>query len=81
MESFGLHTQKELLKSIKQKINRKNGQEILGKYGFEVVRQVAIDENWSALRFRKVEFIKTLKRRTAIAMTKEGQVNTKKANC
>jgi hypothetical protein len=26
------------------------------------VRQVAIDEDWSALRFRKAEFIKAMKR-------------------
>jgi len=26
--------------------------------GFETVRAVAIDEDWSALRFRRVEFIK-----------------------
>ncbi len=26
--------------------------------GFDTVRQVAIDEDWSALRFRRVEFIK-----------------------
>jgi hypothetical protein len=38
--------------------NRDNGWEILVKSGFDTVRQVAIDEDWSALRFRRVEFIK-----------------------
>ena len=26
--------------------------------GFDTVRQVAIDEDWSALRFRRLEYIK-----------------------
>ncbi len=46
-------------KKYKAEINRDNGWEILRKSGFETVRQVAIDADWSALRFRKVEFIKT----------------------
>jgi hypothetical protein len=32
---------------------------------------VAIDEDWSALRFRKVAFIKTMTR--SFAMTEEGK--------
>jgi hypothetical protein len=27
--------------------------------GFDSVRQIAIDEDWSALRFRRVEYIKS----------------------
>jgi hypothetical protein len=38
--------------------NRDNGWGSLRKLGFDTVRQVAIDEDWSALRFRRVEFIK-----------------------
>jgi hypothetical protein len=38
--------------------NRDNGWTVLRKLGFDSVRQVAIDEDWSALRFRRVEFIK-----------------------
>ena len=37
----------------------------LGEEGFEPVRMVAIDENWSALRFRDVDKIKKLTRKTA----------------
>lgn len=66
-------------KKYKAEINRDNGWGLLGKYEFEAVRQVAIDQDWSALRFRKVEFIKTMNRKTSFAMTKEGQVKTKKA--
>jgi len=38
---------------------------------------VAIDEDWSALRFRRVEFIKAMTRRVSSAMTKEGKAKTK----
>jgi len=41
-------------------INRDSGWDVLGAAGFETVRQVAIDEDWSALRFRRTEFVKTL---------------------
>jgi hypothetical protein len=37
--------------------NRDSGWDILQKSGFDTVRQVAIDEDWSALRFRRIEFI------------------------
>ena len=39
--------------------NRDNGWGVIRKAGFESVRQVAIDEDWSALRFRRVEFVKS----------------------
>lgn len=58
--------------------NRDNGWDALGKAGFEGVRQVAIDEDWSALRFRRVEQIKSLKRSSSMALTKEGKSRTKK---
>lgn len=42
-------------------ISRDKGWELLNSYGFEPVRQVAIDEDWSALRFRNARFIKRSK--------------------
>jgi hypothetical protein len=39
--------------------NRDNGWSVIRGAGFESVRQVAIDEDWSALRFRRLEFVKT----------------------
>jgi len=54
-------------KKYKCEFNRDNGWEILGKLGFEGVRMVAIDEDWSALRFRKAEKIKTMKRTFAMS--------------
>jgi len=53
--------------------NRDTGWKALGKAGFEPVRQVAIDEDWSALRFRRVEFIKSMTRSPEWAMSKEGR--------
>ncbi|HJT88732.1 MAG TPA: hypothetical protein VJ732_12770 [Bryobacteraceae bacterium] len=47
-------------KKYKSGINRDGGWQVLGDHGFEPVRMVAIDEDWSALRFRRVEFIKTM---------------------
>jgi len=41
--------------------NRDDGWEVLRQAGFDSVRQVAIDDDWSALRFRRVEFIKQSK--------------------
>jgi hypothetical protein len=49
-------------KKYKSEINRDKGWQALGDAGFEPVRAVAIDADWSATRFRRVEFIKTIKR-------------------
>jgi hypothetical protein len=38
--------------------NRDTGWAAVTDAGFEPVRQVAIDEDWSALRFRRVEYVK-----------------------
>jgi len=42
--------------------NRDSGWPSMGEAGFEPVRMVAIDEDWSALRFRRAEFIKNMTR-------------------
>ena len=51
---------KQSSKKYKCEFNRDTGWEILGQLGFEPVRAVAIDEDWSALRFRRVSFIKIM---------------------
>jgi hypothetical protein len=56
--------------------NRDTGWYELGKYDFEPVRAVAIDEDWSALRFRRVQYIKTLTRNAAYALTQEAKDRT-----
>jgi hypothetical protein len=45
----------------------------LGEAGFEIVSRVAIDEDWSAKRFRRVEFIKSMTRDKGWAMTSQGK--------
>ena len=39
--------------------NRDTGWTVMRAAGFDTVRQIAIDEDWSALRFRRIEYIKT----------------------
>lgn len=64
-------------KKYKCDFNRDTGWAVLGELGFEPVRQVAIDADWSALRFRRVEYIKSLTRSKKMAMTKQGKKRTK----
>lgn len=54
-------------------ISRDAGWSALGKAGFEGVRLVAIDEDWSALRFRRVEFIKSIAREPKRALSLKGR--------
>lgn len=49
---------------------------MLAAEGYEPVRQVAIDEDWSALRFRKPEKIKSMTRNFAV--TELGKQRTEK---
>ncbi|MEI7037823.1 hypothetical protein [Fulvimonas yonginensis] len=37
--------------------NRDTGWDVIRAKGFDSVRQVAIDDDWSALRFRRVDYI------------------------
>lgn len=46
-------------------INRNKAWEIFGPYNYEAVSQISIDDDWSALRFRNTDKIKTLKRKIA----------------
>ena len=66
-------------KRYTSEINRDNGWSALGRAGFEGVRMVAIDEDWSAVRFRRVEFIKSMARHVSGAMTKAGRTRVTKA--
>jgi hypothetical protein len=53
--------------------NRDVGWLALGAAGFEPVRAVAVDEDWSALRFRRVEHIKTMARNPASTISRAGK--------
>jgi hypothetical protein len=59
-------------KKYKCEFNRDSGWSVLGAAGFEPVRQVAVDEEWSALRFRRVEHIKTMARNPSGAISISG---------
>ncbi|HLM65876.1 MAG TPA: hypothetical protein VK358_00045 [Longimicrobium sp.] len=65
-------------KRYRCEFNRDSGWAPLGAAGFEGVRQVAVDEDWSALRFRRVEFIKTMKRDVSRAATEQGKARVAK---
>lgn len=56
--------------------NRDNGWAKLGELGFEPVRQIAFDEDWSALRFKRVGDIKKMTR--SFAYTAEGKIKSGK---
>jgi len=53
---------KKTSKRYKCEFNRDSGWRVLGDAGFESVRMVAIDEDWSALRFRRVEYVSRMTR-------------------
>lgn len=59
-------------------ISRDDGWQSLGDLGFEPVRQVAVDEDWSALRFRQTSHIKTMTRNSEMTLSAEGKKRTRK---
>ena len=63
-------------KRFKCDFSRDTDWAVLGERSFEPLRLVAIDEDWSALRFRRVEFIKTTTR--SFAMTKAAKEKVEK---
>ena len=69
---------KKSSKNYQSDITRNAGWEPLGEWKLEPVRQVAIDADWSALRFRPVDQIKSFTRRKSMALTKEGKKRTDK---
>jgi len=66
-------------KKYKCEFNRDSGWQALGNAGFEPVRMIAIDEDWSAVRFRRVEFIKTMTRAKEHRLTTKGKARATKA--
>lgn len=73
---FWIAYPKKSSKKYHSDISRDKGWEPIGELGMEGVRQVAIDDDWSALRFRTAKFIKTLKRNPRMALSKEGKKRT-----
>jgi len=65
-------------KKYKSQINRDNGWNTFGREGFEPVRMVAIDEDWSAIRFRRVEFLKNMTRAKEHRLTERAKTGASK---
>jgi hypothetical protein len=57
-------------KKYQCELNRDSGWAALGAAGFEPVRMVAVDADWSALRFRRIEHIRTMTRNPARRISK-----------
>ena len=67
-------------KKYKSEIDRDNGWNVLGQEDFEPVRMVAIDEDWSALRFRRAGFIKNMIRPKEHRLTERGRAQPVPSN-
>jgi hypothetical protein len=65
-------------KKYKSEINRDHGWDLFGKADFEPVRSIAIDEDWTGLRFRRAEFIKSMTRDPNRRMSAEGKARAGK---
>jgi hypothetical protein len=65
-------------KKYQSQINRDNGWNVLGGEGFEPVRMVAIDEDWSAVRFRRKTFIKVMTRPKSSQLTQRAKPRTRR---
>lgn len=64
---------KQSSKKYSCQFNRDTGWNLMGKLNVEPVRQVAINEDWSALRFRKIDQIKKLSRNFGLLSKKDSQ--------
>lgn len=60
-------------KKYRSEISRDHGWQALGDAGFEPVRAVAIDQDWSALRFRRAEFVRSMTRGKEWRMSAAGK--------
>ena len=69
MRCYGSPDPKGSSKKYRSQIDRDHGWDVLGSEGFEPVRMVAIDEDWSALRFRRKSFIKVMIRPKSSQLT------------
>ena len=69
---------KKSSKKYTAEIHRDSGWSSLGELGYEGVSLISIDDDWSAFRFRKVDFIKTMKRRETMVMSEAGKAKTQK---
>ncbi len=64
---------KKASKRYRSDVSQMQGWQPLGDLGLEAVRQVSIDADWSALRFRPARDISTLRRQASMAMSMQGK--------
>ena len=64
---------KKSSKKYRCTIDRDHGWEALGARGYEPVRQIALDEDWSALRFRPVHLIGRFTRSEEMVLSEQGK--------
>lgn len=69
---------KQSSKKYRCEFNRDTGWDKLGQAGYEPVRQVAIDEDWSAVRFRQAAFIKKMMRQEKDMLSAQAKQRKKK---
>lgn len=70
---------KKSSKRYRSDVGRDDSWQPLGDLGFEPVRQVAIDADWSALRFRRTEKVATLTRSRALSPSGRARLAATKA--
>jgi len=63
-------------KRYRCEFNRDSGWAALAAAGFEPVRMIAVDEDWSALRFRRVEHIRAMTRSRDHSISQAGKKKT-----
>lgn len=73
---FWLCYPKGTSKTIRSNINRNKAWAIMAPYDLEPVSQVALDEDWTAMRFKPVDQIKKMERKTAA--TRKGRERIEK---
>ena len=68
---------KKSSKKYRCTIDRDHGWEALGALGYEPVRQIAIDDDWSALRFRPVHLIGSFTRSKEMVLSEQGKIRAR----
>lgn len=68
---------KKSSKGVSSDVGRDDSWQPLGDLGFEPVRQVALDEDWSALRFRRPADIGAITRNPDSLLSDEGRKRAK----
>jgi hypothetical protein len=71
---------KKTSRRYQSEVDRYSDLSSLGKLGYEPVRMVAIDEDWTAVRFRRAAFIKRMTRSAEYALSKVGKAKTSRGS-